>query len=105
MLAECSGVGITIDLNAIPKPEGVALERWLLTFPSFGYLLAIKPEHVAETIARFAGRGIAAASIGSVVRGSRLIISDGVESETIWDFAERPLIRAVPAHSAGEAVA
>src|SRR5450631_2105807 len=39
MLAECSAVGIDIDLNAIPKPEGVALERWLLTFPSFSYLL------------------------------------------------------------------
>ena len=47
MLAECSGVGISIDLNAIPKPDGVALERWLMTFPSFGYLLAVKPEQVA----------------------------------------------------------
>jgi selenophosphate synthetase-related protein len=94
MLAECSAVSISIDLNAIPKPEGVALERWLLTFPSFGYLLCVKPAHVAETIARFAGRGIAAASIGSVARGSRLIISDGAASETIWDFAEKPLIGA-----------
>jgi AIR synthase-related protein len=105
MLAECSAVGITIDLNAVPKPEGVALERWLLTFPSFGYLLSVKPEHVGETIARFAGRGIAAASIGSVARGSRLVISDGAQSETIWDFAERPLIRAEPARSTVEAVA
>jgi AIR synthase-related protein len=105
MLAECSAVGINIDLNAIPKPEGVALERWLLTFPSFGYLLCVKPEHVAETVVRVAGRGIAAASIGSVAQGNRLIISDGVTSETIWDFAERPLIRAVPARSKVEAVA
>jgi AIR synthase-related protein len=105
MLAECSAVSIAIDLDAIPKPEGVALERWLLTFPSFGYLLSVKPEHVAATIARFAERGIAAASIGSVARGSRLIIHDDTGSETIWDFAERPLIRATQPPSKVEAVA
>ena len=84
----------TSIFDAIPKPAGVALERWLLTFPSFGYLLSVKPRHVAETIARFAARGIAAAAIGSVAHGSRVTISDGTASETIWDFAQQPLIGA-----------
>jgi uncharacterized protein len=92
MLAECSGVAINIDINAIPKPAEVALERWLLTFPSFGYLLSVKPWHVAATVARFADRGIAAAAVGSVARGSCVTISDGVSSETIWDFVDKPLI-------------
>src|ERR1700761_947295 len=92
MLAECSGVAIDIDINAIPRPAEVALERWLLTFPSYGYLLSVKPWHVAETVARFAERGIAAAAIGSVAQGSRVTISDGVSSEAIWDFAKKPLI-------------
>jgi uncharacterized protein len=105
MLAECSGVAITIDLNAIPKPVDVALERWLLTFPSFGYLLAVRPEHTAETIARFTDRGIAAASIGTVTHGSHLRISDGDTLETIWDFARQPLIRASGPGPAVEAVA
>lgn len=94
MLAECSGVAIDIDPRKIPKPVDVALERWLLTFPSFGYILSIKPWNVAETIARFAARDIAAAAIGAVAQGSRVTIGDGVSSETIWDFAERPLIGA-----------
>lgn len=105
MLAEGSGVAITIDLDAIPKPESVALERWLLTFPSFGYLLSVRPDHVAETIAGFTARGIAAATIGSVARGSRLQISDGAASDVIWDFADRPLIGATPPRSKVEAVA
>ena len=105
MLAECSGVGIDIDLDTIPKPEGVALERWLLTFPSFGYLLSVKPEHVGQTVARFTARGIAAAAIGSLNGGSRLTIGDGAVSETIWDFAEQPLIRPPQARSAVETVA
>jgi hypothetical protein len=94
MLAECSGVAIDIDINAIPKPDDVALERWLLTFPSFGYLLSVKPWHAAETIARFAARGIAASAVGSVIHGSRVSIGDGDASETIWDFADKPLIGA-----------
>jgi AIR synthase-related protein len=105
MLAECSGVAISIDLNAIPKPDEVGLERWLLTFPSFGYLLAVKPEHSSETIARFTGRGIAAATIGAVTRGSQLTIHDGDTSETIWDFGRQPLIRAPAPNPAAEAVA
>jgi uncharacterized protein len=94
MLAECSGVAINIDLRAIPKPDGIALERWLLTFPSFGYLLAVKPQDVAEVTARFAARGITAADIGNVTHGNRLTVSDGIASETIWDFAQKPLIGA-----------
>jgi hypothetical protein len=106
MLAECSRVAIDIDLEAVPKPDGIALERWLLTFPSFGYLLSVEPHDVAEVTARFAARGITAADIGTVAHGSRLTVGDGVASETIWDFAQRPLIGAgSPSHIAVEAVA
>lgn len=92
MLAECSGVGIAIDLAAIPRPEGVALERWLLTFPSFGYLLAARPANAAEIVARFAERGIAAADIGAVTAGSLVTISDGDTVEPVWNVAQAPLL-------------
>lgn len=99
MLAECSNVAIEIDINAIPKPDGVALERWLLTFPSFGYLLSVKHRHVGDVVARFAARGIAAAPIGHVSQGNCVAISDGATSETIWNFAKAPLIGAAPRSS------
>jgi uncharacterized protein len=92
MLAECSDVAIDIDLRSLPKPDEVALERWLLTFPSFGYLLAVKPWNTGEAIARFAARNIAAAAVGTVSRGTRVTISNGASVETIWDFAKAPLI-------------
>jgi len=104
MLAECSGIAIDLDVNAIPRPDGVALERWLLTFPSFGYLLSVAPENVGEVTARFAEQDVAAATIGLVTRGSRLTISDGAASETIWDFAQKSLIGAGP-RACAEAVA
>src|SRR6201999_3875749 len=72
MLAECSNVAIDIDLRSIPQPDDVPLERCLLPFPSFGYLLAAKPWNAADTIARFRTRNITAAAIGTVSQGSRV---------------------------------
>jgi AIR synthase-related protein len=92
MLAECSGIAATIDVTAVPRPAGVALERWLQTFPSFGYILAVAPAKVDAVIGRFAARGIAAAEVGAFARGSRVAVTDGRATETIWDFAHEPLI-------------
>jgi uncharacterized protein len=92
MLAECSGVAATIDVTAVPRPEGVALGRWLQTFPSYGYILAVASAKVEAVIGRFAARGIAAAEVGAIARGSRVAITDGRAMQTIWDFEHEPLI-------------
>ncbi|NOV20281.1 sll0787 family AIR synthase-like protein [Ensifer adhaerens] len=92
MLAECSGVAINIDLSSLPKPEGVSLERWLMTFPSFGYLLTVTPDRTEEISALFAKRGIACAEIGEIAQGSSVSTYENGKSETIWDFAHQPLI-------------
>jgi AIR synthase-related protein len=96
MLAECSGVGLSIDLPAIPRPEGVPWERWLLSFPSFGYILAVPSAHVGDVVDRFTARGIAAADIGAVTTGSIVEVVDGSDRETVWDFARQSLIGSAP---------
>ncbi|MFC5759226.1 sll0787 family AIR synthase-like protein [Rhizobium sp. GCM10022189] len=93
MLAECSGVGIDIDVPAIPLPDGVALERWLATFPSFGYLISTAPEKADAVILRFAKRNISAAAIGTVKAGSEVAITDGADRVVIRDHAETPLLQ------------
>ena len=42
-MIEGAGTGATLDLDALPRPHGAPIERWLLTFPSFGFLLAAPP--------------------------------------------------------------
>ncbi len=91
MLFESSGVGGTIDLDAVPRPEGVDLFRWLASFPSYGYLLGVAPRDTPAVLARFAERGIAAARVGGVEPGHRLRIADGRHDATVWDFSEAPL--------------
>jgi AIR synthase-related protein len=92
MLAECSGVGAAIDLTRVPRPAGVPLERWLQTFPSFGYLLAVPPVSLSAVLARFEARSIAAEDIGAISTDRRIVVSDGAAVETIWDFAREPLM-------------
>jgi hypothetical protein len=97
MLTECSGVGVTIDVTRVPKPPVVPLDRWLQTFPSFGYLVAVAPTKVATVLACFRDRGIAADDIGNITADPRVVIVDGPVAETIWDFAREPFMGCVRA--------
>ena len=92
MLLECSGVGGVIDPARVPRPEGVDLLRWLSSFPSFGFILSVRPDRTAAVLDRLGARGIAAARVGAVEAGSVLRLCDGAQSAQVWDFAERALI-------------
>ncbi len=96
MLAECSRVGAVIDIARVPRPQGISVERWLQTFPSYGFLLAARQANVPAILDRFSNRGIAAADIGTFTADRRVSISDGRASETIWDFAREPLLGCAP---------
>ncbi|MBU0603619.1 MAG: sll0787 family AIR synthase-like protein [Gammaproteobacteria bacterium] len=94
MLLESSRVGADIDLDALPRPDNVPLLRWLLCFPSFGYLLSLRPAHSAQVIERFAARGITAARIGRVGASPEVWLSQGAQRAQLWDVEAQPFIRA-----------
>ncbi|PWR22028.1 sll0787 family AIR synthase-like protein [Zavarzinia compransoris] len=99
MLLECSGLGATIDVTRIPRPDGVALERWLVSFPSFGYVLAAPARHAEAVIARFAALGIACADVGECDETGLVSIRDGAGTAPVWDFRAQPLIGCGPGAS------
>ena len=92
MLFECSGVGGVIDPALVPRPEGVDLDRWLVSFPSFGFLLSVAPDRTDAVLSRFAARDIAASRIGAVEPGHVLRLRDGTQDVTVWDFEKAALI-------------
>ncbi|MBN3759760.1 sll0787 family AIR synthase-like protein [Burkholderia sp. Ac-20365] len=94
MLLECSGVGARIDLDAIPRPEGVDFERWLSAFPSYGFLLSVRDDHVDEVRARFAQRGLACATIGSVDASREVVLTQQGDSALLWSFRDSAFIGA-----------
>ncbi|HEV7718003.1 MAG TPA: sll0787 family AIR synthase-like protein [Arsenicitalea sp.] len=92
MLAECSGVGIDLDLDAVPVPQGVGLARWLESFPSFGYLLSVPKEQVEAVIACFTARDIVAADIGAVTEGGAVAICQGGDRRVVFDHGTTSLL-------------
>ena len=94
MLLECSNVGATIDPNAIPKPAGIALDRWLTAFPSYGFVLSVRTENVSEVKAKFASRDIACAAVGVVTSAPQVVLKSGAESALLWDFSAEAFISA-----------
>lgn len=91
MLLECSGVGAELWLDRLPQPPGVDLERWLIAFPSYGYLLSIAPENTAATMAHFAARDIACAPVGRVTASPSLTLGYGTARAPFpWAGASRP---------------
>jgi uncharacterized protein len=77
MLLECSSAGAELWLDQLPRPAGVNLERWLISFPSFGYLLSVAPKNSERVIAHFASREIASAIAGRVTSGRSLALGYG----------------------------
>jgi hypothetical protein len=95
-LVELARCGATLDLAALPRPPGTPMERWLVTFPSFGFVLAAPPDRAAAACARFRARGLAAAPCGSFDPGGALtLVLDGATA-TVWDLASEPLTGLTP---------
>ncbi|CAM3050187.1 sll0787 family AIR synthase-like protein [Paracoccus nototheniae] len=99
MLAECSGCGFQIDIDAIPLPPGADLERWLRSFPSFGFLLSARPAQAAAIQARFKARDICAAVIGTAIDIPRIDLFDATQTVTFWDYRDQPYLGLTKDHA------
>ncbi|MBF2075457.1 MAG: sll0787 family AIR synthase-like protein [Synechococcales cyanobacterium C42_A2020_086] len=91
MLLETSGCGAVLNLPQIPRPDSVPLERWLLCFPSFGFLLSVRPSQVAVVQAHFQQQQIACAAIGQITNSQQLWLQDDTDRLLFWDLAQTPL--------------
>jgi selenophosphate synthetase-related protein len=96
MLAECSGVGIDLDVEAIVPPTSVPLSRWLKTFPSFGFLLATKQSESDALISLFRERDLNASVIGKVNAGSEVALVAGARRAVIRDWRHERLMGLAP---------
>ncbi|WP_010522508.1 sll0787 family AIR synthase-like protein [Aquimarina agarivorans] len=75
MLMNTSDVGVEIDLEKITKPKDVLWEKWLVSFPSYGYLFSCREEHIAEIQTIFSEKGINCDEIGTITTPKELIIN------------------------------
>ena len=92
-LLEGAGVGAVLDVERVPRPAGVELSRWLLTFPTFGFLLVAPPELAERAAEPFTRRGLACAECGVLDDTRTLRLAAGGETALVWDLASEPLTR------------
>jgi selenophosphate synthetase-related protein len=68
---------VTVDVDAVPTPDGVALTRWFTCFPSFGFVLCVPAGQEAACESAFAARDLAAAVVGTLDDTQELALRRG----------------------------
>ena len=89
MLLESSGVGATVELDKIPRPdaEQIPFEQWLKMYPGTGFVLTVENEEKGvECIKIFRDAGIEASIIGEVDASKKLRITNGDATATVFDL-------------------
>ena len=86
MLLEHGRFGVTVDLDALPVPDGVDLVPWLTCFPSFGFLLCAPPGREDELVAAFTARDLAAAVVGELDDSGVLALRRGDGTAAVLDL-------------------
>jgi uncharacterized protein len=95
---EGSRVGAEIDVGALPfAPEVRGMElTWLLSFPSYAFLLAVAEEAVDQVRQRAAARGRVCARIGRVTAARQVHLGLAGERALLWDFDREPFTGIAP---------
>lgn len=88
MLAEASSCGAMLYLDQVPHPLGVCWQKWLTSFPSFGFLFSVPRKNVAEVQAIFHPHDLACETVGTIAAGSQVYCAYKNEQQLLWDLAE-----------------
>ena len=93
MLLECSCKGAEIYIDKISTPAGVKLEQWLLTFPSYGFVLALRAENTLKVQNKFKDLGLLCEKIGKVHTDQKVYFTNqNGDKELFWDLKRQPYI-------------
>lgn len=90
MMLELTGCGATLDLSAIPKPEG-DLQRWLRAFQSFGFLLAVEPDQVSPLLRYFQNSHLTCCPVGNITGSGKITLDYAGATCEFWDVQQQPL--------------
>ena len=72
MLLRTSEKGAVVNLDQIPIPENNDLLKWLISFPSYGYLITAKENNTEAIIEKFGSGGITCAVIGEINESGKI---------------------------------
>jgi selenophosphate synthetase-related protein len=91
IMLENSGKGGTVDMGAVPRPSGIDPIDWVRCFQSFGFVLAVSPEHTRTVRELFAKRNIDTGIVGRVGAGTVVCLVDKDSRAVLFDFAKEEI--------------
>lgn len=92
MMLELNQLGAVVDVNKIPRPEGVTdFIRWLKAFQSYGFLLTGPPECVPEVENYFSAHNIMCTPIGRIIEQPVVTFDYDDASMEFWDLSQTPV--------------
>ncbi|MBD3227472.1 MAG: methanogenesis marker 2 protein [Candidatus Lokiarchaeota archaeon] len=86
MLLETSGVGGIVNVDEIPKPRGIPLERWVKAYPGFGIVATTKNKNSDEILQIFRNKSINATICGEIITEKKLILRFERKEKLLFDF-------------------
>jgi selenophosphate synthetase-related protein len=86
MLLEWSQLGVTVDLEQLPRPPGVVMKDWLTCFPAYGFLLCVPRGREPDCLGPFHARGLEAAVVGLIDKSGLLALRSGEVEVTVLDL-------------------
>jgi hypothetical protein len=99
MLLETSQCGAILNLGRVPSPTALTLEDWLTRFPSYGFLLSVRPENVSSVQSLFRDRHLICEAVGTIQAAPQLVLSWFDQTEVFWDLSQHPLTGFAPHRS------
>jgi putative methanogenesis marker protein 2 len=96
MLLEASGAGATVDVEAIPRPDGIGLLQWISAYQGCGFVVTCEEASREHVVGEFSRRGLTAAVCGAVEEGSRLVIRYEDAEAELFDLSRDTLGCRVP---------
>jgi len=88
MLLESSGKGGCIDIDRIPRPAGVDIIQWFLTYQGYGFVFSCRPENSKRLIDLFKTVNVDAAVVGKVDDSFELKLRSGSETRVLFNFCK-----------------
>ena len=86
MLLEWSQLGVTLDLDELPRPADVSMQAWLTCFPAYSFLLCSPSGHEEGCLAAFHARELEAAVVGTINDSGALVLRSGDRHATVLDL-------------------
>jgi selenophosphate synthetase-related protein len=93
MLLEWSRLGLTLNLDALPRPDGVPLAAWLTCFPAYSFLLCAPAGREQDVLSAFHSRGLEAAVVGTIDDSGILALRSADREATVLDLGVTGITR------------